>query len=210
MLWAAGMLVGSIVGATAGGAIGSAIGDAAGDEEVGLFIGLVSGGLLGGVVGLVLSTIIYGRRHVDFTTQPKGGELLFRVEQDNLFQILLAWYTVREGDEVVARLRKHNLWDLLRKQWRVYGPDGEEIAVAREDSWGVSLARRFIPYASLIFMRTNFEIIEHETKTELGAFKRKWSVKDKYLLDVGADELGLIDRRVAVALAVMLDTGERR
>jgi hypothetical protein len=44
----------------------------------------------------------------------------------------------------------------------------------------------------------------------IGEFNRKFSLFDKYVLDMSADRSLELDRRMAVALAVMLDTGERR
>jgi len=44
----------------------------------------------------------------------------------------------------------------------------------------------------------------------IGEFKRKFTILDRYVLDMSGDPQRLMDRRVALALGVMLDTGERR
>jgi hypothetical protein len=44
----------------------------------------------------------------------------------------------------------------------------------------------------------------------VGEFRRKLTILDRYVLDLTADRARAFDRRVAVALGVMLDTGERR
>jgi hypothetical protein len=44
----------------------------------------------------------------------------------------------------------------------------------------------------------------------LGEFNRKLTLFDRYVIDVRGDVEGILDRRVALALGVMLDTGERR
>ena len=44
----------------------------------------------------------------------------------------------------------------------------------------------------------------------LGEFNRKFTLLDRYVLDLTHDLQRTLDRRVALALGVMLDTGERR
>jgi len=45
---------------------------------------------------------------------------------------------------------------------------------------------------------------------ELGVFNRSFTILDRYVLDMSADLKARIDRRLALAMGVMLDTGERR
>ena len=44
----------------------------------------------------------------------------------------------------------------------------------------------------------------------IGEFNRKLTLLDRYVLDLTADRERVFDRRIALALGVMLDTGERR
>jgi hypothetical protein len=44
----------------------------------------------------------------------------------------------------------------------------------------------------------------------IGEFNRKFTILDRYVLDLTADPGRNLDRRIALALGVMLDTGERR
>jgi hypothetical protein len=41
-------------------------------------------------------------------------------------------------------------------------------------------------------------------------FNRKFTILDRYVLDLSKDSARVLDRRVALAMGVMLDTGERR
>ena len=81
----------------------------------------------------------------------------------------------------------------------------KEIAQAREDSWLKALFRRFISN----LMRTDFEIVLSDG-TRVGAFHRKFTVADKYLLDLTGDPTRRLDRRIALGLAILLDTAESR
>jgi uncharacterized protein YxjI len=89
------------------------------------------------------------------------------------------------------------------------GADRRLLFLAKEDSIILSLLRRFLgPMFGLL--RTNFVFIPAGTEDVIGEFKRKFTILDRYVLDMSADQQRLMDRRIAVALGVMLDTGERR
>jgi hypothetical protein len=60
------------------------------------------------------------------------------------------------------------------------------------------------------FLRTNFVFHRAGSDRVIGEFKRKLTLFDRYVLDLTADRERAFDRRVALALGVMLDTGERR
>jgi hypothetical protein len=61
-------------------------------------------------------------------------------------------------------------------------------------------------------LRTNFIILagDGSDRRELGQFNRKFTLFDSYVLNMSTDPEQTIDRRLAVAIGVMLDTGERR
>jgi hypothetical protein len=61
-------------------------------------------------------------------------------------------------------------------------------------------------------LRTNFVIVSgaNASGQVLGEFNRKFTLFDRYVLDLSPDATRSLDRRVALALGVMLDTGERR
>jgi hypothetical protein len=81
--------------------------------------------------------------------------------------------------------------------------------MAIEDSMILSLLRRVL--GSLFgLLRTNFLLVRGTDEEVFGEFNRKYTVLDRYLLDLTADPARVFDRRVAVSLGVMLDSGERR
>ena len=59
-------------------------------------------------------------------------------------------------------------------------------------------------------LRTNFVILAKKRKIESEAFNRKFTILDRYVLDMSNDPERVIDRRIAVAIGIMLDTGEKR
>jgi DNA-directed RNA polymerase subunit RPC12/RpoP len=160
-------------------------------------------------VGFALSP----KRHIDFYADESRSDLLLKILQDKKFHAIVATYTVlTPAGELLGRMRKNYLYNVFRKKWDVFGAGGEKIAVAREDSLILSLLRRFLgPFFGIL--RTNFVILtpgENGQERVRGEFNRKFTVFDRYVLDVSRDRPRVIDRRLAVALGVLLDTGEHR
>lgn len=159
---------------------------------------------------LVLSMSLRPRRHVTIYRDDSRSEVLLRVIQDQRVAFLTRTYTVTTATgERLAILRKTYLHNVVRKRWYVEGPGGEPLAMAIEDSIVLSLLRRVLgPFFG--FLRTNFVLVRGRDDEIFGEFNRKFTLLDRYVLDLSADTARAFDRRIAVALGVMLDTGERR
>lgn len=159
-------------------------------------------------VGIALSV----KRHVTFYRDESKRERLLTITQDKKFQPITMTYTVRDArGRPLARLGKNWLFNVFRKRWYVWapGPGRRQLFVAKEDSIILSLLRRFLgPMFGLL--RTNFVFMPAGTEDVIGEFKRKFTILDRYVLDMSADPQQRMDRRIAIALGVMLDTGERR
>lgn len=156
-------------------------------------------------VGVTLSA----KRHVTFYRDESRREKLLDILQEKKLQITQT-YTVRDArGRRIARFGKNLLFNVIRKRWYVWGPNGELQFLAKEDSVILSLLRRLIgPLFGLL--RTNFIFLPAGSEDVIGEFKRKFTILDRYVLDMSADPEQRMDRRVALALGVMLDTGERR
>lgn len=167
------------------------------------------GYLLVAVTFLVVSMSARPRRHVTVYRDDSRRKILLRVLQDQRIAVLTRTYTVSLPDgTALARLRKRYLHNIVRKRWHVEAPGGSTIATAMEDSIVLSLLRRVLgPLFGVL--RTNFVIVRGDGDV-LGEFNRKFTLLDRYVLDLAADADRTLDRRVALALGVMLDTGERR
>jgi uncharacterized protein YxjI len=167
------------------------------------------------VVGSLAALIIVGvglsaKRHVTFYRDQSKRERLLEILQDKKWQPITATYTVRDpAGRPIALLWKNYLYNLFRKRWYVKAPDGAVLYLAKEDSVILSLLRRVIgPLFGLL--RTNFIFVRPEGDEVIGEFNRKFTIFDRYALDLKADPQRTLDRRVVLALGVMLDTGERR
>lgn len=161
---------------------------------------------------LAVSISLSAKRHLSVYRDASKRERLIEVLQDKKFQPITMTFTVRDfRGQPLARLAKNWLYNVFRKRWYVYAPGPEQhlLFVAKEDSVLRSLLRRFLgPLFGVL--RTNFIILRPDSEDLVGEFKRKFTILDRYVLDMSADPQQLMDRRIALALGVMLDTGERR
>jgi uncharacterized protein YxjI len=167
-----------------------------------------------GVIGFIVIAAVVGmalakKRHVSFYTGQDKAVRVLEVLQEKKFEFITATFTVKGADgAVLARLRKNYLYNFIRRKWEILNPGGTVEWVAREDSIILSLVRRVVPFAGLL--RTNFIFQPAGSQKVVGEFRRRMTLLDRYVLDLKADPTHAFDRRVAVALGVMLDTGERR
>jgi hypothetical protein len=166
--------------------------------------------VLAAAVFMVVSMSARPLRHVTVYRDDSRAATLLRIVQNERIAVLTRSYTVLlPGGTPLARLRKHYLHNLVRKRWYVEGPGGEVLAVAMEDSIVLSLLRRVLGTLFGV-LRTNFVIHRAHGGDVIGEFNRKFTVRDRYVLDMTADPDHALDRRLAFALGVMLETGERR
>jgi uncharacterized protein YxjI len=169
-------------------------------------------GFLAALGGAVLVGVgLSPRRHVTMFRDEGMTEALLHVRQDQKWALINMRYTVadREGAPLCL-LRKNYFYDIFRKKWICEDMSGGVVCIIREDSMLKAFLRRFIGGVLGALLRTNFIITDAAQQRQLGKFDRKFTIMDRYVLDVSADAERVIDRRVAVAIGVMLDTGERR
>ncbi len=146
------------------------------------------------------------------------------IRQDHGYAALKREYTLLDSasNAEIAHFSRHNIKSWLRRHWAVTSADGAPLAHAREDTALLAGLRRvaelilaFIPFGGLLgaAVRTNFRLLrvaEDGAEVQAGTFNRKFSIGDKYKLDLSEDPQRQLDRRVALALGIMLDTGEAR
>jgi hypothetical protein len=175
-------------------------------QQMGLLIVCVVIALVGaGAAVVVVATALGAKRHVTFYRDEAKGERLLEVLQDEKFAILVQHFTVRDAaGRPFARFTKNFLWDLLQKRWLCDALDGTPLCVAKEEFWHALLSRTL---GKLFPMSFNFYTPDG---AHVGTFNRKFTLLDRYVLDLTGDPGRTLDRRVALAMGVMLDTGERR
>lgn len=180
--------------------------------------GSIVGTLLGILAPILFFVTLLGiaialskKRHITFHRgDSAAGEKLLEVKQEKKVELITSTYTLRDSKgRALATYRKNHLYNIIRKRWEVRSLAGVLVAYAKEDSIFKSLLRRFLgPMMGLL--RTNFVFMHPSGAPLYGAFNRTFTILDRYVLDLTADRERKLDRRVALALGVLLDTGERR
>jgi hypothetical protein len=145
-----------------------------------------------------------------FADEAETAEV-FRLKARALIDIGSSRYDVFAGEDRIGFLSNNLRESVTRTTWRVGGPDEREVAVALERSHVGGLTRRlkdFFPFGELMPAPYNFDLVVGGRV--VGGFDRRLGKPDELVLDLSGDRKRKIDRRVALALAVALDTLKAR
>jgi len=205
-----GALFGGIIGGFIIFMLFGALGDAVGKGSAAADVLIGIGALLFFVVFFGAAIMLPPKRNVTFYRDDRKSERLLEVLQDRKFQPITATFTIRDRNgNVLATLSKNHFVSIFRKRWELRAADGRLIMVAKEDSAILALLRRVIG-PLLGVLRTNFIFCRGDSDDVIGEFKRNYTILDRYVLDLTQEPARDLDRRLALAVGVMLDTGERR
>ena len=171
---------------------------------------ILMGALLGVAAIIAVYVMLEQKRHVEFYEDESKKCKVLRVIQDKKIELINATYTVMDATgNKIGTFRKNHLRGIIRKHWECSDCRGVPLFVAHEDSIVHALLRRLIgPLFGLL--RLKFIFCDVENGNVLGEFDRSFTILDRYVLNMSRDAENRIDRRLALAMGVMLDTGERR
>jgi hypothetical protein len=153
------------------------------------------------------------KEHIRFFADEAESQELFHIKARTWLDTGGSKYDVVDAQDGQIGLLEHLFkQSLLRSTWRISNAAGEEIAVARERSQAMAILRRavdFVPeYGGLIPIPYNFDIVSGDDA--IGKMDRKFKLRDQYVLDLSGDPGKVLDRRLAIALAIGLDTLQNR
>jgi uncharacterized protein YxjI len=152
------------------------------------------------------------REDIRFYGDEQETQELFRIKARNILDMGGSRYDVYAGEQQIGALEHQFRASLLRTTWRVRDASNQEVAVARERSLPLAIARRVIDFVpdigGLIPIPYNFDLLIDDKV--IGTMNRKFQLRDRYVLDVSGDHERRLDRRLAVALAIGLDTLQNR
>jgi len=171
--------------------------------------GIISALVIGAVLAVLAAMILSPKRHITFFADESMQQELMHVFQDQKIALISGTFTIADPDYALLGWAKKNyLSNVIRRSWELRDAESRLIARVREDSLFNALMRRFAPGGAL--WRTNFHFFAPADRSIIGSFNRKFTILDRYVLDMAKDSARTIDRRLAVAMAVLLDTGEKR
>ena len=167
----------------------------------------------GGPVAFVRQKKLAIREHIRFFADDSESQELFHIQAQTWLDTGGSRYDVVDAhDGKIGTLHHVFGKSLLRSTWSVLDPQDGEVAVARERSQVAAVLRRvidFVPeWGGLVPIPYNFEILAGERV--IGGMDRKFQLRDRYVLDLAGDPERTLDRRLAIALAIGLDTLQNR
>jgi uncharacterized protein YxjI len=167
----------------------------------------------GGPVAYVRQKRMAIKERIGFFADEGETQELFHIKARSILDTGGSKYdVVGAGGENIGLLEHLFKQSLLRSTWRISDPAGQELAVARERSLAMAILRRaidFVPdYGGLIPIPYNFDILVSGRVG--GTMNRKFKLRDQYVLDLSGDAEKALDRRLAIALAIGLDTLQNR
>ena len=167
----------------------------------------------GGPIAFVRQKKLAIKENIKFFADEGETQEIFHIQARTWLDTGGSKYDVVDAQEGSIGLLEHLFkQSLLRSTWRISTAAGEELAVARERSQVMAILRRaidFVPdYGGLIPIPYNFDILAGDRA--IGRMDRKFKLRDQYVLDLSADTEKTLDRRLAIALAIGLDTLQNR
>jgi uncharacterized protein YxjI len=151
------------------------------------------------------------KEDIRFYADENEAQELFRIKARSAFDIGGARYDVFADEQKIGVLEHQFRASLLRSTWTVRGADDNVVMTARERSLPLAIARRvidFVPYGEWIPVPYNFDFVIDDRVA--GGMTRKFQLRDRYVLDLSGDHERSLDRRLAIALAIGLDTLQNR
>jgi uncharacterized protein YxjI len=153
------------------------------------------------------------KEHIRFCADENETQELFHIQAQTWLDTGGSRYDVVDVQDGSIGLLHHVFGkSLLRTTWNVLNAAGEEVAVAQERSQAMAILRRgidFVPdVGGLIPIPYNFDLLIDGQV--IGKMDRKFQLRDRYVLDLSGDPDKRLDRRLAIALAVGLDTLQNR
>ena len=166
----------------------------------------------GGPVAFVRQRKMAIKEDIRFFGDEQESEELFRIKARSVFDIGGARYDVTDAAGAAIGVLEHVFGkSLLRSTWKVTDADGGEVVTAQERSVPMAIARRvvdFVPYGEWVPIPYNFDLLMDGSV--IGHMNRKFQLRDRYVLDLSGDHERRLDRRLAIALAIGLDTLQNR
>lgn len=143
------------------------------------------------------------KEEVRFFADEERTQLVFSFKARNVID-LAAGYDVHDATGAqIGFFRKEFGASLLRSTWRL--ESGSVIAQGTERNGAVALIRRFVALPFLF----HFDFMDGDGQLCLSSTK-SFALRDRYEVRVYPTSAGVIDGRVAAAMAVALDTLQQR
>lgn len=165
---------------------------------------LAPGDEAGAPVAFVRQKKLAIREDLRFFADESETEELFRVKARQVVDVGGNYDVTTPAGERIGVLQRRFAQTLLRTTWTILGPDEATVAEVTESSTARAIIRRVVDVPLLY----HFSIVVEGR--QVGEVKRVLTLRDRYVMTLGGDFDLRVDRRLAVALLVVLDALQAR
>jgi hypothetical protein len=138
-------------------------------------------------------------------------EKLFEVEQDARWPLAVVRYVVRDADgQTLATLERNRLLSLLQEHWTVAPAVGAPIVCRTSERPVILGPLRRLLGSTCRLLQTRVALVTadaHRSGDVRARFDRRHVELGRSVLDVSTDPTAALDRRIALALGVLLSAG---
>jgi uncharacterized protein YxjI len=166
----------------------------------------------GGPIAFVRQKRMALKEDIGFYADEAETQLLFRIKARSMIDIGGRYDVTDASGARIGVVEKVFGKSLLRSTWRILDAGEQELAVVQERSVPMAILRRAIDFVpdvgGFIPIPYNFDFLVDGNV--VGRMDRKFQLRDRYVLDLAGDQEKRIDRRLAIAMAIGLDTLQNR
>jgi hypothetical protein len=144
------------------------------------------------------------REDLRFFADESESEELFRVKARQVVDVGGRYDVTAPAGERIGVLQRRLAQTLFRTTWTILGPDDGTLAEVTESSTARAIFRRVVDVPLLYHFSISVE------GTRVGEVRRVLTLRDRYVMTLEGDSERRIDRRLAVALLVVLDALQAR
>ena len=152
------------------------------------------------------------REQISVWRSEAKDQVLFSIAAEKVFDIRGKYLVLDGSGETVGYLRKRFVESLLRSTWGVYDLSDTLLYEAKEKNVVVAIIRRlggFVPIVGELLEQLPFGFDLEKDGRTVGYHRRLRGIRDKYEIAVD-DELKATDKRVLLALGLLLDILQQR
>ena len=165
---------------------------------------LAPGDEAGAPVAFVRQKKLAIREDLRFFVDERESDELFRVKARQVVDVGGRYDVTTPAGERIGVLQRRLAQTLLRTTWAILDDDEGHVAEVTESSMARGILRRVVDIPILY----HFTILVEGTR--VGEVRRILTMRDRYVMTLEGDVDRRIDRRLAVALLVVLDALQAR
>lgn len=165
---------------------------------------LAPGDEAGAPVAFVRQKKLAIREDLRFFADESESEELFRVKARQMVDVGGRYDVTTPTGERIGVLQRRFAQTLFRTTWTILGADEATVAEVTESSTARAVLRRVVDVPLLYHFSIAVE------GTQVGEVRRVLTLRDRYVMKLSGDSDRRIDRRLAVALLVVLDALQAR